>query len=98
MVIKNFPLRLRIVSRSGCVADLGCSSVRLNIADGEDSKGGGSLGIRQMFLKSVMLLAPGYVTAFQNDEKLSETYITSGFATVINDVVTVITDDDALHA
>ena len=70
----------------------GCDCVILNIA--EDSKGGfsGSCGIRRGHAKAVFALSQGVIRAKAKDEVIFSLDVSDGFATVENDVVTVIVD------
>lgn len=85
------PITLRILSPAGVRAQAGCDSVTLIIKDGKDFSGGGSLGIRKGHIPMIAALEEGSsVRAFSNGEEILSVGINGGFASVENDIVTVI--------
>lgn len=84
-------LTLKIVSPRGELANLTCDSVRLMVKDNAQEQDGGWVGIRKGHVDALMALGQGAVLAFQNGQETGRFETTGGFATVKNDVVTVIT-------
>lgn len=85
-------LKLRIVTPAGPAADLFCASVRLDILPAKDGTGGGKFGIRPGHLPAMLSLGNGKVTAYSHSAALLlEKELQGGFATVADDVVTVLT-------
>ncbi len=82
-------LTLKIVTPSGALDKIVCDSIRLNVSDGKDGNGGGSYGIRQGHVRSVLLLSEGKITAYSNGEAIFSAHTGDGFAAVENDTVTV---------
>ena len=85
-------LTLRIITVSSKSEDIFCDCVLLPIA--EDSKGrfSGSYGIRQGHAGAVFALSEGSVTAKSEDKAVFSAYISGGFATVENNIVTLTAD------
>ena len=88
----NIVLTLRIVTPQGIFASAECDSVRLNAADAENEKGGGSIGIRPGHIPALIALSPCTVIAWRNGETVLRTDVSSGFVSVEKDSVTVISD------
>ncbi|MBQ3048903.1 MAG: hypothetical protein IJC94_03000 [Oscillospiraceae bacterium] len=85
-------LKLKIVTPAGTVLDVFCNSVRLTLPCDENGSGGGSLGIRPGHLPAMISVGSGRITAFGSDSsKIAEHSVGEGFATVADDVVTVLT-------
>ncbi len=82
---EHAPLLLRIVTPTGCALEQTCDSVRLSTPDG-------SIGIRKGHIKSLILLGSGPISAYLNDELIASKEAGSGFATVDNNLITVIAD------
>ncbi len=83
----SYGVTLRIVTPTGAQPDVQCDSIRLNVAD---EQGGGLLGIRRGHAPSLIMLERGRVTAFRGGERISDTGVGGGVATVSNNVVTVL--------
>ena len=86
-------LTLKIVSKKGCLGPVSCDSVHLNVADDTMGKGGGSMGIRQGHIKSLVSLERGKVTAYLEGKEIFSCQTDVGFATVENNQVTVVTEN-----
>lgn len=86
-------LKLRIVTPVKEYNYENCESVRLCVSDGENGKGGGSYGIRKGHAKALLCLSEGEIYASCNGEKILEAVTSSGFATVENNMVSVIVDE-----
>lgn len=83
-------LTLNILSPEGRHPAVTCDSVHLILSDDDTGKGGGSCGIRTGHAKAMLALSKGSITAFMKEEKVFEVQTGGGFATVENDVVTVV--------
>ncbi len=82
-------LTLKIVTPSGALKPVCCDSVHLNVSDDAAGKGGGSYGIRQGHVRSVLLLSEGITTAHKNGEIVFSVKTGNGFAAVESNTVTV---------
>lgn len=85
-------LTLKIVSKDGVRPPIECDSVHLTVADDNMGRGGGSMGIREGHIKSLICLEKGPVTAFIEGKETYSCITDGGFATVEEDVVTVVTE------
>ena len=86
------PLTLKIVTPTGEAGNVGCDSITLNITDDSSGNGCGSIGIHKGFQNAVISLSAGPVIAKLNGAQVLKATVKSGFATVKDDVVSVITD------
>lgn len=84
-------LTLIIVTPQGEQAHLNCDSVRLLVQNGSDESSGGWVGVRKGHVDALMAVEKGPVLAFQNGQEIGRFETTGGFASVKNNVVTVIT-------
>jgi len=91
-------LKLRILTPAGAVAETECDTVLLTLADGRNGRGGGSVGIRSGHAAAIMALADGEATAERDGKAVLRAHVASGFASVSDDVVTVLSDSAALAA
>ena len=85
-------LKIRIVTPNGEAASASCDSIRLNMADDASGRSGGSVGIRKGHENAVISLAPGVAEGRLNGELVFSAKIKGGFATVKDNLVTVVTD------
>lgn len=82
-------LLLRVVTPNGEAVTLTCDSIRLQTPDGTDGKNGGWLGVRRGHTDALIALMAGDIQAWMEGRLLRTLHISDGFATVKNDVVTV---------
>lgn len=85
-------LHLKIVAPSGIGAEVDCDSINLVMTDDKDGNGGGSIGIRDGFTDAMIALAPGPIEARLAGSTVLKKRVGSGFATVRNNIVTVLVD------
>lgn len=86
-------LTLVILTPAGEEAKLEAESVRLVACDNEAGENGGGFGIRKGHLPAVAALRDNsLVRAFTNGSEISRFRVSSGFARVEKDVVTVIAE------
>ncbi|MBQ6824667.1 MAG: hypothetical protein IJP27_08425 [Clostridia bacterium] len=85
-------LTLKVITPVGAEKTILCDSVRLHICDGEDGKGGGSYGIHAGHVNAIFALEPGPLLAFRAGEKIFSVHCGSGFATVKQDVITLVAE------
>ena len=86
-------MQLIIATPKGTLSSVECDSVHLNICDDKKGKNGGNYGIRKGHVKSLFSLEKGSVTAFLNGETVYSATTTKGFATVDNDIITVVVEE-----
>lgn len=70
-----------------------CDSIHLLLCDNNMGKGGGSIGIRQGHVKSLLSIEKGKVSAYLNGNEIFSCVTKGGFATVEHDTVTVVTEE-----
>ena len=85
------PMTLRIVAPAGTAAEAACDSAVLTLREGTNGKGGGSVGIWKDHAPAVMALGRGPVRASLHGSPVLETMVDGGFASVRDNVITVIT-------
>ncbi len=85
-------LELKIVSLNGGIDPVKCDSVNLILCDDDMGNRGGSIGIREGHIKSLLSVDRGKVSAYLNGEEIFFCQTAGGFATVENDIVTVVTE------
>lgn len=83
-------LHLKIVAPTGIGAEVDCDSINLIMTDDKDGNGGGSIGIRDGFTDAMIAVAPGPIEARLSDKTVLKIRVEGGFATVKNNVVTVL--------
>ena len=83
-------LTLKIVTPSKEYCYENCDSVRLSINDGIKGNEGGSYGIRYGHAKALLSVAEGSISAFSNGQQILSARISSGFADVEKDSITVV--------
>ena len=82
-------LLLRVVTPNGEAVTLTCDSIRLQTPDGTDGKNGGWLGVRRGHTDALIALAEGNIQPLLDGQLLHTIHVSEGFATVSQDVVTV---------
>ena len=85
-------LTLKIVSKDGVKVPVECDSVHLRVCDDTNGCGGGSMGIRAGHIRSLISVDRGPVTAYLDGKEIFSRTIDGGFATVENDVITIVTE------
>lgn len=86
-------MQLIIATPKGSILPIECDSVHLNICDDIKGKNGGNYGIRKGHAKALFSLEKGNVTALLNGKTVYSATTTKGFATVDNNVVTVVVEE-----
>ena len=92
MADKEGSMTLRVLTPTGVSAETPCDSVRLTLRDDRNGRGGGSIGIRKGHADAVLALGRGPVRASLGSETVFRAEVEAGFASVKDNVVTVITD------
>lgn len=85
-------LHLKIVAPTGIGAEVDCDSIQLIMTDDKDGNSGGSIGIRDGFTDAMIAVAPGPIEARLAGNTVLKKHVGSGFATVRNNMVTVLAD------
>ncbi len=85
-------LTMRLLTPAGFSSEVICDSVRLTLKDNADGRGGGSVGILYGHAPAVMALGRGPAVAKKGGEIVLSAVLESGFASVRDNVVTVISD------
>lgn len=83
-------LTLKIVTPEGVDQTIDCDSVSLWMAPDSKGKGEGSIGIRKNHVNAVIALGNGPVTAHLQGSTVFSARSEGGFATVLNNVITVV--------
>lgn len=86
-------LTLKIVTPVGGYGPYACDSIHLTVSDSAKGKGGGSYGIRAGHIKSLLSLQKGEISAYRRGEKVLAGMCGNGFATVAQNVVTVVVEE-----
>ncbi len=86
-------MQLVVSTPNGSLQPIECDSVHLTVCDDSNGKNGGSYGIRKGHIKALIALEQGKITAFLNDKTVFSAENGNGFATVENDVVTVVVEN-----
>ena len=84
-------LKLKIVTPEEEGRNIVCDSVILWMAADKNGKGEGSIGIHKGHTNAVISLGSGPIKALQNGNPIYIAKTDGGFATVLNDTVTVVT-------
>lgn len=84
-------LTLKIVSPQGINLTFSCDSISLWMAPDRKGKGEGSIGIRKGHANAVIALGTGKAEARLDGKPVFTAVTEGGFATVLNDTVTVVT-------
>lgn len=85
-------LTVKIVTPQGEHTPLECDSLRLNVADNANGRGGGCYGVHPGHTDMLFALAEGPLTVLLAGDILLEGRCGNGFATVEKDAVTVVTE------
>ena len=85
------PLILKIVTPEGVDQSFDCDSVTLWMAQDSKGNGEGSIGIRKGHAEAVIALGSGPLHASLNGVPVFSGRTDGGFATVLKDVVSVVT-------
>ena len=85
-------MTLRLLTPTGTSAEAACDSVLLTQRDGAEGHGGGLVGIRADHAPAVIALGEGAVTASLGQNTVFRAAVSGGFASVLDNVVTVITN------
>ncbi len=83
-------LTLKIVTPEGVDESVECDSVSLWMAPDSRGKGEGSIGIRKGHVDAVIALGNGKIEARRNGAAVFSAETEGGFATILNDTVTVV--------
>lgn len=86
-------MQLIIATPKGAAKPLECDSIHLNIRNDSKDKSGGSYGIRKGHVNALFSLEKGNITALLSGKTIFSATTTNGFATVNNDVVTVVVEE-----
>ena len=86
-------MQLIIATPKGSLEPIECDSVHLNISEDANGKNGGSYGIRKGHVNALFSLEKGNITALLSGKTIFSATTTNGFATVNNDVVTVVVEE-----
>ncbi len=82
-------LTLKIVTPSGSVSPIHCDSIHLTVHDDKNGRGGGSYGIRAGEIKTLFAVDNGPLTAYHEGNVIFSCKLQNGFATVIDNLITV---------
>lgn len=85
-------MTLRLLTPTGVSTETACDSVLLTQRDGAEGNGGGLVGVRADHAPAVIALGEGSVTASLGSRTVFRAAVAGGFASVLENVVTVITD------
>ena len=85
-------MTLRLLTPSGLSEEIACDSVVLTQRDSVAGYGGGRVGIRTGHAPAVIALGEGPALASLGTATVFRALVSWGFASVVDDVVTVITD------
>ena len=84
-------LTLKIVTPEGVDKTVACDSITLWMAPDVHGKGEGSLGIRKGHTEAVIALGEGPLSAHLEGKEVFSDRTKGGFATVLDDTVTIVT-------
>ena len=85
-------MTLRLLTPAGYSSETACDSVHLTQRDSIAGTGGGLVGVRADHAPAVIALGKGPVTASLGAKTVFRAVVSGGFASVLDNVVTVITD------
>ncbi len=89
----NEGVLLKIVTPTGEAAVVSCDSVQMKTPDDAEGKNGGWIGIRRGHMDALLAIVEGPVVALKNGREVARIPVGEGFASVKENVVTVITQD-----
>ena len=95
MAEKEAPMILRLLTPTGVAEEASCDSVRLPQRDGADGQDGGFVGVQRDHVPAVIALGEGEVRASLAGQAVFRARVEGGFASVRDNVITVITDSAA---
>lgn len=90
-------LTLRLLTPSGVAASVECDSIQLVMRPDTEGQKGGLVGIRRDHTASVLALDRGPVLASREGLPILRASVSGGFASVQDNVVTVLSDDVRLE-
>lgn len=85
-------MTLRLLTPAGVSEETACDSARLPQRDGADGRGGGFVGVQRDHVPAVIALSAGEVRASLAGQVVFRARVEGGFASVRDNVITVITD------
>ena len=85
-------LSLTVVTPTGAISPVTCESVHCSVTDDSKGKGGGRYGIRSGHARALLTIAPGEVEALRQGERVFLCRCGSGFATVEDNMVTLVVE------
>lgn len=97
MADSNAPLTLRLLTPAGTSAEAACDSVQLTLRDDRNGRGGGLIGIRRNHAPAVLAIGKGVIRASLGGKTVFRAVAEDGFASVGDNVVTVITDSAVIE-
>ena len=97
MAETNAPMTLRLLTPAGTSAEVPCDSVQLTLRDDAKGRGGGWIGILRDHAPAVMALGNGGIQASLDGECVFRASADGGFASVGDNVITVITDSAVIE-
>lgn len=83
-------LLLRVVTPTGEAVSVTCDSIRMQTPDDTEGKNGGWIGIRKGHTAALMAVTAGPVHAFLEEQLVRTVIVSEAFASVKDDVVTVL--------
>lgn len=86
------PMTLRVLTPAGIVSETDCDSAVLTIPDGADGRGGGLVGIRRDHAPAILALGEGSIRASLGGKPVLNVSVKGGYASVRDNVITVVTD------
>ncbi|MBO4452454.1 MAG: hypothetical protein J5793_00810 [Clostridia bacterium] len=89
----NGSLKLLIYTPGGKVCDDDCDAVDMIAVDNKEGENGGSIGIRYGHAPAVIALAEGELSAKKGGTTVFRATLKGGYARVLENVVTVVTED-----
>ena len=89
---KTPALTLRLLTPTGIASETKCDSVRLCLRDNAEGRDGGMVGILRNHAPAVMAMGKGPVRASLGGEVVFSAQVDGGFASVRDNVITVISD------
>ena len=97
MADASVPMMLRVLTPAGTAAETGCESVVFSIPDDAKGRGGGLVGIQRDHAPAVFAVAGGLVRATLRGRDVLLLTVSGGFASVKDNVVTVLTDSAVIE-
>ena len=88
--------KLKIVTPNDSIGPLSCDSLRINIANNNKDREGGSYGIRKGHAQATFALDSGITEALENGKTVMRAKTSRGFAKVEPSLVTLVVDSAKL--